>query len=54
MWAFLPSLIYWLTTLPFTLLATFVYRKTKLPSSLELPAVLLVVGIGLFIQMLTF
>ena len=31
MWGFLPALIYWVTTLPFTLLTIFVYRKTRLP-----------------------
>ena len=52
-WAFFPVLIYCLTTLPFTFRATF-YRRTKLPSRFESPAVILVVGIGLFIKMTTY
>jgi len=51
-WGFFPTLIYWVTTLPFAFLTLFVYRKTRLLYRFELLAAILVVGIGLFFQMI--
>ena len=42
---------YWVGTLPFTLLAIYIYRKAGLPAQFELLAAMLVVGTGLFLVM---
>ena len=54
LWGFCLGIVYWATTLPFTLLTIFVYRQTRLPYRFELLVAILVVGIGSIIHVIFF